>query len=96
MSEEQRQKLKSLIETCIQHPDEVDVYVDKIIELFNMNFQYQADTNRPRSRHSSSVFQDDIAASTSLTNQHSRLSTYNEKGLVNNTRTVLYDNHDID
>jgi hypothetical protein len=96
MTEQLRQQLKALINTFVEQKTDIEICVDKIIELFQKNGEIDPATNGRQGRRRSSIFDGvptDLPASAT---QRRRSSTYNEQGLVNNTNTVLYDNHDID
>ncbi|CAF3303833.1 unnamed protein product [Rotaria socialis] len=101
MSEQQRQQLKTLIKQCIQRPQDIEICMDKIIKLFTTDEEHQLIINERTSERTSersmSLFDNGISLITLPKNQRRRRrNTYNEKGLVNNTDTVLYDNRDID
>ncbi len=96
MTEEVRQQLKVLINTLTEQKIDLEVCVDKILELFQENGQVYSTTNQQHRRRSSSIFEDGLICPPANTSQRRRSSTYNEKGFVNNTNTILYANHDID
>ncbi|CAF1192413.1 unnamed protein product [Rotaria sordida] len=96
MSEQLHQQLKSLLVECIQHPDQLDMYMGKIIEFFKVNGEQLFETNTSSSRRNSSIFDGDISSILSSTNQRRLSNTYNEADMANNINSVLYDNDGID
>lgn len=96
MTEQLRQQLKTLINTFVEQKTDLDVCVDKIIELCQDNGEIRSMTSGQRSRRPSSIFDGVPISPSASASQRPQWSTYNEQGLVNNPNTVLYSNRDID
>jgi hypothetical protein len=96
MTEELRQQLKVLLNTFAEQRNDIEIYVDKIIELFQENDQIHPATNEQHRRRRSSIFDVIPICPPENAVQRRRSSTYSEQGLVNNFNTVLYNNRDID
>jgi hypothetical protein len=96
MTEQLRQQLKILINTFADQKNDVDMCVEKIIDLFQEHGQIAPATNGQGGRRRRSIFDDSPISPPTHATQGRRSSTYNEQGLVNNPNTVLYANRDID
>jgi hypothetical protein len=97
MTQQLRQQLKILINTFIEQRNDIELCIDKIIELFQENDEIDPATiERHGRRRSSSIFGGVLTPPSASTLERRRSSTYNEQGLVNNTNTVLFNNRDID
>jgi len=96
MTEQLRQQLKILLNTFAEQRNDIEMYVDKIIELFQENDQIHPATNEQHHRRRSSIFDGISTCPPDNAAQRRRSSTYSEQGLVKNFNTVLYNNRDID
>jgi hypothetical protein len=96
MTEQLRQQLKALINAFVEQKNDLEICVDKIIELFRENDEIHSATNQQRGRRHSSIFDGALLRPPESALERRRSSTYNEQGLVNNTQTVLYNNRVID
>jgi bifunctional N-acetylglucosamine-1-phosphate-uridyltransferase/glucosamine-1-phosphate-acetyltransferase GlmU-like protein len=96
MTEQLRQQLKVLLNTFAEQRNDIEIYVDKIIELFQENDQIHPATNEQHRRRRSSIFDNIPICPPENAVQRRRSSTYSEQGLVKNFNTVLYNNRDID
>jgi len=96
MTEQLRQQLKILINRYTDQRNDIEMYVDKIIELFQENDQIYPATNEKHIRRRSNIFDGISTCPSTDTVQRPRSSTYNEQGLVSNFNTMLYNNRNID
>jgi hypothetical protein len=96
MTEQLRQQLKALLSTFVEQKIELEMCVDKIVELFQEKDEIHLTTYQQQGRRRSSIFDGILMVPSADALQRRRSSTYNEQGLVNNFNTVLHDNRDID
>ncbi len=96
MTEQLRQQLKILLNSFAEQRNDIEMYVDKIIELFQENDQIHPATNEQLPRRSRNIFDTIPTFPPANAAQRPRSSTYNEQGLVSNFNTMLYNNRDID
>ncbi|CAF1049750.1 unnamed protein product [Adineta steineri] len=96
MTEQQRQQLKILLNTFSDQKIDLETCIDNIVELFQKNEHIHLTTDESPRPRSNSIFDVALNPPPVHTTQRHLSSTYNEQGLVNNTDTVLYDNHDFD
>lgn len=97
MSEQLRQQLKFLLIEYAQHPNKMEIYMNKIVDLFKADTGNSIGTTSPPYRQRShSIFDGEISSLSSLKNQRRHSTTFGRVNIVNNTNSKLCENDGID
>ena len=96
MTKQLRENLKIVLNAFAQQRDDLEICMDKIIDVFQEHNPKLPTTNQEPRRRSNSIFDGCVTNSSTDTAPKRRSNTFNGQGLVQNTNTMLYNNLDID